>query len=539
MTRSPTFMRQTIARRRHAYRPQSEALEGRQLLSAGDLDLTFGTGGFVQTSPSVEGNKTGYTQDHANAVQIQGDGKIVVAGDAVRLATGGSSAFSLVRLNTDGTLDTTFGSGGRVKTDFFYGNSLNDMKLDASGKIVAIGMVQKQTTVKVGKQTTTTYDSDIGLVRYLATNGSLDPSFGSGGKVSTNISTYATSDQYNRYDSANAMAVYATTGSPWDGKIVVVGTTKTDAGSGTNGNSSLLLRYDASGNLDPSFGQAGVIVGRVTTGREALYDVAIQADGKLVASGQFRNADGSFTTFVERYDVNGNIDPTFGTNGVATVATNVLALSPSMALQPNGSIVVTFSASNGMDNDVALARLTPSGALDPTFGGTGLLIVSRVGNEYANDVALQGDGKILVAGGLGPQGGPSDSFIARFGSDGSLDPGFGNGGLAVRSFSSNVGDTFNALALQPDDGKIVAVGTASVPTQAGNWQNDFVIVRLLGDPVAPLSPAMALSGGTTSTSRTPATGQPEILIPLNDHDLTELATEDILVRTKRRRALGF
>ncbi|QDV39497.1 hypothetical protein ElP_74650 (plasmid) [Tautonia plasticadhaerens] len=397
----------------------------------------------------------------------------------------------LVRLMTDGTLDTTFGSGGRVKTDFFYGNSLNDMKLDASGKIVAIGMVQKQTTVKVGKQTTTTYYSDIGLVRYLATNGSLDPSFGSGGKVSTNISTYATGDEYNRYDSASAMAVYATTGSPWDGKIVVVGTTKTDAGSGTTGNSSLLLRYDSSGNLDPSFGQAGVIVGRVTTGPEALYDVAIQTDGKIIASGRFRNADSSFTTFVERHDDNGNIDPTFGTNGVAIVATNGLALSPSMALQPNGSIVVTFSASNGVDNDVVLARLTSAGALDPSLGGTGLVIVSRVGNEYANDVALQGDEKFLVAGGLGPQGGPSDSFIARFNSDGSPDPGFGNGGFAVQSSSNTAGyDQFNALAIQPG-GEIVAVGSVGVPTQAGNWQNDFSIVRLQGDPASLLATVAA------------------------------------------------
>ncbi|QDV39494.1 hypothetical protein [Tautonia plasticadhaerens] len=96
MTRFHSSARLTTPRRRSACRPQSEPLEGRQLLSAGDLDLTFGTGGFVVTSPSVEGKKTGYTQDHANAAQIQGDGKIVVAGDAVRLATGGRSDFSLV-----------------------------------------------------------------------------------------------------------------------------------------------------------------------------------------------------------------------------------------------------------------------------------------------------------------------------------------------------------------------------------------------------------------------------------------------------------
>lgn len=539
MTRSPSFTRQTTSRRRHAYRPQSEGLEGRQLLSAGALDLTFGTGGFVVTSPSVEGKKTAYTEDHASTVQIQSDGKIVVAGDAFILGSGGSDDFGLVRLKTDGSLDTTFGSGGRVKTDFFYGASLNDMKLDASGKIVGIGTVQKQTSVTVGRQTTTTYDSDVGLVRYLATDGSLDPSFGSGGKVSTNVSTYATSDQYNRYDSANAMAVYPTIGSPRDGKILVVGTTKTDPGSVTTGNSSLLLRYDASGNLDPSFGQAGVVVSRLTTGGEVLYDVAIQTDGKLLASGRSTNADGSITIFVERYDADGNLDTTFGANGVAVVATNTLRYPASTSLQPDGSIVVSFSASNGVDSDVALARLTPSGALDPTFGGTGLVIVSRVGDEYAYDVAIQGDKKILVVGRHQLQGAQSDSFIARFSSDGSPDTSFGSGGFVVQSFSTTNGyDQLSALAIQPD-GKIVAVGAAGVPTQGTSFQVDFVIARYQGDPVAPLSAAMALSGGTTTTSRYAATGQPEILVPLNDYDPTGLATEDVLVRTKRRRALGF
>ena len=388
--------------------------------------------------------------------------------------------------------------------------------------------MQKETFTYGRKNTITsvTYDGDIGLVRYLP-NGSLDPSFGAGGKVSTSISNYEPGGLWNRYDFAAATALQP------DGKIVVVGYSKLDA----DGNASVVLRYNTDGSPDPSFGQGGEVVGRrISTLSERLTDVVIQGDGKIVAAGVLRNLDGSNSAFVERYDTDGNLDPTFGSGGMLIFDASQLTSSPTIALQADGGIVVASGRNNGVDIDFALARLTDSGVLDTTFGGTGIVVVDRGGtNESTNDVVVQSDGKIVVAGSLRPQpSGPSDSFVARFTPEGSLDMTFGVGGLAVQSFSANSGafsesnpDGLSALAIQPDDGKIVAVGVAE-----SNSAN-FLIARFQGDPVstgAALSGQVSTATSTTVDSYALASSS---LTASNDEDVTLFAFDPIRSRSKK------
>jgi uncharacterized delta-60 repeat protein len=173
-------MNRTIApsgkalRLRRAFRPLADALEGRTLLTAGALDPTFGTGGSVHTSFNPGGL--------SRSAQVMADGSILVVGGPVD--------FGLVKFTAEGKLDTTFGTGGQVATDFF-GNfdSARDLAVQSDGKIVVAGYVERRALKG------SALGSDFGVARYNA-DGSLDTLFGDSGKVSTNISTYQGSDSY-------------------------------------------------------------------------------------------------------------------------------------------------------------------------------------------------------------------------------------------------------------------------------------------------------------------------------------------------------
>src|SRR4051812_43019858 len=216
MFRIPTTLGRSGFRSKYAFRPQAEGLERRRLLSAGGLDTTFDGDGFLYATFSYKGSGVPST---ANAVEIQAnDGKILAAG-----RTPGDD-IGVVRVNPDGTLDTSFGSGGRATTDLNKkSDNAFDMALLADGKILVAGHADMSTKAAS--------DLDFALVRY-ASNGGLDTSFGVGGKVTTNLGTSGSKE-----DSANALAV-----SPIDGKILVAGSTR----SGTYSDSGL-VRYNASG----------------------------------------------------------------------------------------------------------------------------------------------------------------------------------------------------------------------------------------------------------------------------------------------------
>jgi uncharacterized delta-60 repeat protein len=510
MFRVQTNPSRSGSRSKRVFRPRAEGLERRRLLNAGGMDPTFDGDGFVTAVLPYKGSAK--PSSSATAVGIQADGKIVAAG-----VTPGWE-FGLLRVNPDGSLDPTFGAGGKVTTNFGTKNQqAMDMAVLSDGKILAAGWAQGR-------------DFDFALARYTSTGG-LDASFGVGGKVTTNIGTSGSKE-----DSGYALAVYPVEGSY---QILVAGQTR----SGTYADSAL-VRYNASGSVDTGFGQNGKVVWSVGAQDDVLRDVTVQPDGTIVVTGWTSDASGRAAILVARFTASGSFDPSFGTDGkvVTYIGAAGNAYVRGLAIQGDGRIVVVGAYINGSKSDIAVVRYNTDGSLDEGFGTAGKVVIDRGANEAANAVALQGDGKIVVAGySNNPMS--NHTLTARLNSDGSPDDGStadttpgdsfgesGGGGVVVQSFSG--ADYFNDVALQLD-GKIVAVGSASLPgTTSGGA---FLVARFLGDSGTPGAPASLSAQGTSSTTASREASLLTPLDPVNDHDLTQLATEWLRSTPKRSR----
>lgn len=394
----------------------------------GNLDLSFGNGGKVITPFDNS------TSDFAYAAAIQPDGKIVSAG--------GISDFLLARHNPDGSLDKTFGTGGKVVTPI---GSFTDrgfaLAIQADGKIVAAGA-------------TLSNFHDFAIVRY-NTDGTLDGTFGNGGKVTTAIGT---SDDF-----AYSIAIQA------DGKIIAAGFTY-------NMNEDFaLVRYNSDGTLDNTFGVGGKVITQFGSGGDSITAIAIQLDGKIVAVGW------SSGFALVRYNTDGTLDNSFGTNGKVTTAIGDSSSAFAIAIQPDGKIIAAGAGGN-QNSDFALARYHANGTLDSSFGMNGTVItpITGLSRESAEEVLLQENGKIVAVGYSYMHGSTTDDFaLARYNADGSLDSSFGNGGKVVTPIRSSYDAAFSAV-LQTD-GKIVAVGYSD--TDGPGIDVDFALIRYIGDPV--------------------------------------------------------
>lgn len=485
-----------------AFRPRAEGLEERQLLAAGALDSTFNATGYA-----LEGPMTAY------AVQIDSAGDILAAGSS----GGSSSDFRVVRTTPSGALDTAFGTNGSVTTDFAGRSDRADaLAVLPDGRIVVAGTAGNVHAVTVKGKTTNYLDNDFGLVCYLA-NGSLDPSFGNGGKVTTNISNYSTLDQNYQSDKGWAMAVQG------DGKIVVGGQSWTGSGI-TEG---VLVRYNANGSLDTTFGGSGIVHIPTPTGfrSDGVWHVEIQRDptnfanDKIVTMEAPNALDSSgnlhWSVAVSRYKLDGTPDASFGTNGRVITTKPGQAYAWSMALQPDGSVVVGgyYDYQNGTPTDLALFRYTAAGIPDPSFGSGGGVLFdagSTPGTaDYGYAVAIQHDGKILLGGQSSSSSLASSalSIVARFQANGAIDTTFGTNGVARNTFT-NSESSFRGLAIQPNDGKIVAVGSARTQVTSTTSKYDILIARYLGDP-SPLR-ASAIAPAPVHESITAAQARPTL-----------------------------
>jgi uncharacterized delta-60 repeat protein len=405
--------------------------------AGGDLDPSFGTGGKVVTD--LDG-----FQDEAWAVAVQPDGKVVAGGFTTTDTT--HRDFALARYQPDGTPDPSFGAAGRVTFDFggVGGNDwINSVALLPDGKIIAAG------STDVG------LDSGFALARFQP-DGTLDPAFGVGGKVTTLLG--GTSSR------ANAMAVHA------DGKIVVVGSAFNPPGGLDHYG---VARYLPDGTLDPSFGFEGIQV-VVTFGDSEVFDaVALQGDGKIIAAGRACTIPPSCSFTLIRFLPDGNLDLGFGTNGEGGGVVigdfdgdsnfgNDNDQARAVAIQPDGKIV---AAGNGLGNAFALARYLPDGSLDRRFGDRGQVTIDVNGGGNGNALVLQADGKLVVGGFTGMPGTGSglDFTLFRLTPRGRLDRRFGVDGAVFTDFGGGPGsnnDIVRALAIQ-GDGKLVAAGSGS------------------------------------------------------------------------------
>jgi uncharacterized delta-60 repeat protein len=400
----------------------------------GGLDPGFGSGGKVMTS-------FGSGDDDAFAVALQPDGRIVVAGYSIN---GSGDDFAVVRYSKNGSLDASFGSGGKVTTSLGSGDDdAYGVAVQPDGKIVAVGY------------STNGANAEFALTRYTP-NGSLDPTFGSGGKVTTSIG----SDDYGE-----DLALQS------DGKIVVAGTSFT--GSDYD---FALVRYNANGTLDTTFNGTGKVTTALGTGRDIAYGIVIQADGKIVAGG-YGNAGSTYDFALARFGTGGSLDSSFGSGGkVMTPIGTGSDIARGIALEPDGKIVAAGDSTKAGGEDFALVRYTSNGSLDPTFGSGGKVTTSIGTHNNAVDVASQLDGRIVAAGYTwdSPNITSEDFALIRLNADGALDSSFGSGGKVRTSVGSN-SDVAEAVKLQ-SDGKLVAAGYST------NGSDDFALVRYLGTP---------------------------------------------------------
>lgn len=403
----------------------------------GDLDMTFGLAGKVH-------NDFGGYDNSINCITLQPDGKILVGG-------GISNDFGLARYQRDGSLDTTFGNGGSVSTPLpgpagYNVGAVTAMVLQSDGKIVVAG-----TSISNYE-----YNTDFAVARYNS-DGSPDTAFGVGGILVT--------DFFGEYDLANAVALQS------DGKIVVAGSANKDGGTGE---SFALARYNDDGSPDASFGVDGKVVNDFFKTLKRANALAIQPDGKLIVAGYGEfNQSGDFA--LARFNSDGSLDATFGFKGVMlTRFPSGGSEATSLALQPNGQIVVAGFANNrlGTNSDFALARYDRHGFPDRAFNKTGRVTIDfrgDVDNAYA--VGVLPDGMIVISGYAQKSETDSDFALARLDKHGKLDKSFGDHGKVMTDFSGLSTDSVHAMAIQPD-GDIIAAGSTSM-----SGTMDFALAR--------------------------------------------------------------
>jgi uncharacterized delta-60 repeat protein len=380
------------------------------MASPGDLDTTFGSGG--RKTVNFGG------VDAARAVVVQPNGRVVVAGGG-----GPASSFCVVRLRAaNGTLDPTFGSGGKQVIDFGgEDEGAHAVALQPDGKILLAGDTHLKPAV----------------VR-LRVNGTLDPSFENDGKKAFS---------WGAIGRITAVVVAP------NGKILLGGF------SGPEGGDIKVARLNANGLLDKTFGTGGIAAVDFG-GTEFGEAMARQADGRILVAGR-ADAGGAI---VARLRATGALDPDFGAGGRVTLPGGGSANA--VLVQPDRRIVVAGNASGS--GAMTVTRLMPGGSLDTGFGTNGTTAIDFGAlADLAGGAVLQPDGRIVVAGYTQAT---EDVAVARLTSGGALDPSFGAGGKATVDFG--VATFGNAVALAPN-GRIVVAGQKS-------GADDFAVARLRG-----------------------------------------------------------
>jgi uncharacterized delta-60 repeat protein len=406
------------------------------LAAAGEVDTSFGTGGkLVQ---NIDVNVVAST-DLARDVAIQPDGRIVVAGSTYvnNEGTITNDGFAVLRLTSNGVPDNSngfpvFSEGG------YPGNGASAVALQPDGRILLAG-------------STGSMGSDFTAARISGSTGNYDPLFGPpngwsaldfAGADGAGVGTDGALDMALQPDGRVVMAGYS------DNELAVGRLTST----GVPDNS-----FDANCRKRVDFG----------SGHGGATSVALSGS-KIVAAG-YDGTEPNFRFAILSLNSDGSPDASFGvgtgrsTNGLNEIPHGANA----MAIQPDGKILVAGPA-NG---NFGVGRVKTDGFYDQAFGTGGQVSVDLGGNDVPRAIALQPDGKILVAGTDG------DGFaIARLMPDGTVDSSFGADGRATVNFGGV--DEAWGMAVQPD-GKIVLVGTNG---------GDFAVTRLLGDPPPPPQP---------------------------------------------------
>lgn len=401
----------------------TDFLLARFAAGAGGLDRTFGRRGLVITAFASSGF------NDASAVVVQADGKTVVGG------TRAGSTFALARYETNGALDATFGGGDGIVLTPAADGVVFGLLLDPSERIVAAG-----SALDAGTDSQTV----LAVARY-EPNGDLDPTFGGGDGI-------ATVDFGGAGGDGRALARQP------DGKLVVAGVRGVGAAR-----DFAIVRLEEDGDLDATFGTGGVLTADFAGGTDVGLAVVIQPDGRIVAAGSAGTAGDASSDFgFVRVDASGMLDPSFGTGGRQTVdfagdrdVAQALVRQLDGKLVAGGSQGITQSVST---STAALVRLDDAGMPDPNFDGDGKLAVAfPFGESLGYALVVQDDGR-LVLGGTADAASDVPAFaLARVLPSGALDPSFGTGGMVVTPVVGGYEDRIHALAFTPD-GRLAAAG---------------------------------------------------------------------------------
>ena len=411
------------------------------LAASGGLDGSF-SGDGKQTTDFGSG-----WQDLLNATAVQPDGKIVAVGeriDPVHAYATISRNFSLARYEADGDLDSTFSGDGMRVTDFGGLDAAYDIAIQDDGKIVVSG-----------KKCNTDLVCGVAVARY-NTNGSLDGTFSMDGKLAVALGA-------GNNESLGGLAIQP------DGRIVVAGFVS--MGSHYD---FAVFRLNSGGTLDNTFDGDGRLNIPFGAGRnDYAADLALSGSTIMIAGSTCDANDENCNFAVARVDSSGVLDATFSGDGKQTTDFGANDEARGIAVQADGKIVLAGPKEVGTSTRyAAVARYNTSGTLDPTFSGDGKRVIKLANPVWANDVQIDGDGKIVLAGGITtfPDVG---IFLARLNpANGSLDTTFSGDGRAKVTFGGF--DAYgNSLSVQAD-GKYVVGGFVDM----GTW-GDYAVVRVL------------------------------------------------------------
>jgi uncharacterized delta-60 repeat protein/uncharacterized repeat protein (TIGR01451 family) len=447
--------------RRSALRSTLERLEDRTTPAAGSLDTSFNSTGTVTTPWS--------NSDSAAAVAIDAQGRIVVAGSTTidTFPIGQTGVFAVLRYLPSGALDTSFNGTGKWSlnaSNAGYGSAATGVAIDSHGRIVAGGFEYNGT------------DYDFAAVR-LNPDGTLDTSFGTGGKMVTGVYVSAR-------NIANAVAI-----DPQD-RVILAGYSQVP-GSDAD---FAVVRLTAAGALDTTFNTTGKLAYNVAgiAHDDRAYGVGVDSQGRIVAGGYVNNGTFSDNDFaVARFTPTGGIDTTFGNSGrtVTNIGYNDLAMG--LAVDGQDRIVLGGYSNiiSGSAFDFEAARYTPAGVLDTSFGigGETRLDVTSGQSDYAQAVAIDPAGNIMMGGAA------NHGFaVARLTPNGTVDPTFGNNGSRITSFSPD--DAFVDGVAVDQLGRVVAAGDTRNTVSSNEH---IAVARYTGNQVAV---SVAVSDGTTKVT---------------------------------------
>lgn len=381
----------------------------------GSLDISFNKTGKI-TTPIANGAE-------ATAQAIQDDGKLIVAGSSYHT----NEDFTLIRYTASGKIDSSFGNKGKAVTNLGGNDQVRGIALQSNGKILAVG----RTDASV---------NDIALVRYQS-NGKIDKAFGTNGRVFINVFG-------NYLDQIFSIAIQSS------GKIIVAGYSVNN----TSNADIILARFNTNGSLDKNFGTGGIVATDFGVS-EVATAIAIQSDDKIIATGYSHDGTSSWDFLTVRYTKNGKPDLSFGTNGKVYTDFGEVDQANGLIIQASGKIIVAGSTHDLANNysNIALARYTPEGTLDNTFGSGGkTMYVDASSHITGNSIAASPSNKFAIAGSV-YNGAGYDFALIRFFLNGSLDSAFGYNGKIITDF--NLADDFaNAVSIQTDN-KIIVSGS--------------------------------------------------------------------------------